>query len=60
MKKTYIFYAHGGYVGCEHQEEVELEFENNATEEEVYKQVCEVYDEWVNDVIDMSWWEKEV
>jgi hypothetical protein len=56
MKKITVKMSVGTtYVGSTVSDEVEFEFEDNATPEEIEKQIDEYYDEWVWDRLNSSW-----
>jgi hypothetical protein len=59
MKKiTFEFTVSTRYVGSEVKDEIELEFEDDATEEEIEKEVTEVWVDWRNEQCDGGWSQK--
>lgn len=55
MIKKYKFSVGTRYIKSDWTEEVELEFDDNATEEEIEKEVNEVFEEWVWENAETYW-----
>ena len=47
IKKTYNFSIETNMVGSRVDDDIELQFDTDATEEEIEKQVTEIYTEWL-------------
>lgn len=61
MIKTYNFVLGTGFAGCVHSTICELEFDDNATYEEINREVRFCFDEWMWGRIEAGWEEiKEV
>ena len=52
MKISYLFKASIGYVGCDREEVVELEYADDLTSEQIDAIVEEAWKEWVWNYID--------
>lgn len=59
MKIKFEFYFSTHYVGSTVTEDVELEFDDDASEEEIEKQIEEAWIEWRNKQCDGGWKRKE-
>jgi hypothetical protein len=57
MIKKYKFYASTGYVGCEREETVEIEIDDDATQKEIEEVVEEEFKEWMCSNIDSGYCE---
>jgi len=55
MKRTYLFTVSTRYVGSEVKDEIELNFEDDATEEEIEKELSETWCDWRNEQCDGGW-----
>jgi hypothetical protein len=55
MKKKYMFSLATPYVNSEWKEEIELQFDDDATIEEIENQIDEIYQEWVNERNNGCW-----
>ena len=55
MKRTYEFYVETRYVGSRVTDEIELQFDDDATEEEIEKEVEECWIEWRNENCEGGW-----
>jgi hypothetical protein len=53
--KKYFFSVSTYVVGSQDEEEVEIEFDGNETEEEINKKVEENYRDWMFDRLDGYW-----
>ena len=47
IKRTYKFTIETNYINSEWSQKVELQFEDDASEEEIEQQVNELYTEWL-------------
>ena len=55
ITKKFLFKISTMYHGSEVQEEIELEFNETQTQEEIIEVVNEVYDEWLMEATNQSW-----
>lgn len=55
MKIKYEFSASTKHVGCEVTEIMEIEVDDDATEEEIEDVVRETFGDWISMVIDSGW-----
>lgn len=55
MKRTYKFYVETRYVGSRVTEDIELDFDDDATEEEIESEVEEVYKDWMSNECEGGW-----
>lgn len=55
MKRTYEFWVETRYVNSTVKDTIELEFSDNATAEEIDKEVEECWSEWRNEQCDGGW-----
>lgn len=55
MKLKFEFSIGTRYVGSDVKDEIELEFDDDATEQEIESQVEEVYKDWVWEQVDGGW-----
>lgn len=49
MTRKYKFTIATQYVRSGYTEEKEIEFDDDCTEDEIEEQVCEVYNQWLNE-----------
>ena len=49
MKRTYKFTIATNNIGSEYSQKVVLDFDEDATEEDIENQVSEAYTEWLNE-----------
>jgi hypothetical protein len=59
MKRIYEFYVETKYIGSRVVEEVELEFDDDATEQEIEKEVDDIWTDWRSQNSDGGWILKE-
>jgi hypothetical protein len=56
MKKITVKFTLGiGYANATHEDEQELEFDDNMTQEEIEAEIEEDWQEWTNNYIDGGW-----
>jgi len=55
MKRIYEFSVSTHYVGSEVSDKIELEFDDDATEEEIEKEVEDNWCDWRNEQCDGGW-----
>jgi len=55
MKRIYEFSVSTRYAGSKVVDEIELEFPDNASEEEIERDVESAWKDWMSDEIDGGW-----